>query len=144
MKLKREDIKKTVRSIKASPFREIVNGRGTVFVPFEVEENIEEKGNGIVLMETKKEGSRTFVKPGLLIRRGKDGEEVSVTVAYVSTEYAAPFNFKMFIKYVGKQDSPRRAINNLSSLDYLLVREDYILTEFKLNLKDSKDEDLKD
>jgi hypothetical protein len=136
MKLKREDIKKTVRSIKLSPLTTMNSLRGVIFIPFEVEEVVEEKGNGVILMETKKEGSKTFVKPGLIIRSGGD-----VRVAYVSTEYAAPFNFKSFVGYVGKQESPRRTINNLSGLDFLIVREDYVLVEFSLKEYEEEEKD---
>lgn len=108
---------------------EFVSDESALFFPFEIGDKVEEKESGVILLETKTEGSKNFVKPGFLVT-ALSGEPV---VAYVTTEYAVKLDIETHLSLFpnSKQGLNKKKLEALTGLDCFLVKRQQILASFK-------------
>jgi hypothetical protein len=129
MKIKNESsaLKEAFSFISNTNFGEITGGNSVLFFPFEIQDKIEERETGVILVEMKTEGSKNFVKPGFLV------SEAGINIAYVSTEYSIKLDlethFELFPNQ--KQSLNKKKLDIVKQYDCFLVRDVQVLAMFK-------------
>lgn len=135
MKIKEADIQELTPILAALYNKELYDetekNKGALFFPIEEEGEVkEETEEGVVLLHdmSRNKGSKSFIKPGLLLT-----DKGIVKLAYVSTEYSYDFNLKNFALYMGKLDKfplKKKEIDKISSYECLLVKKEQVIITF--------------
>jgi hypothetical protein len=108
--------------------------KATLFFPVLQGEEIDETDEGIILLEAKKTGAIKYVRPGFILADYLDeaGNTVKkLDLAYVTTEYATPFNIKDHYKFLSGTNLKKKELEKLEDLECYLIRNETILGTFK-------------
>jgi hypothetical protein len=130
MKIKNEAsaLKEAFSIIKDANLGEITGGSSVLFFPFEIDQKVEERETGVILVEMKTEGSKNLVKPGFLI-----GPSFEPEIAYVTTEYSIPIDIETHLGLFPnqKQSLNKKRLEVLKTYECSLIRSQQVLATFK-------------
>lgn len=133
MKVKREEVSRLSSALTSSSLMTMVSTKGLIFFPIESVEAAEETETGVILLEARKDGSASLVKPGIVLSIGEKEEVPTVMLAYASVEYAAPFSVKEYHEITKDEGFlQKEELDFLSGLDCLLIRKESVLAAFEL------------
>jgi len=132
MKIKENEIRDVAVILDKLYAKDMVQGRASLFLPIDEGEKLEETEEGIIIpgSEIVKAGSHNLVKAGLMI----SNEESITKLAYATTEYAVKFDFAKYVMYsknVDKFPLTKKEIELISQYEWLLIRNESILINFK-------------
>jgi hypothetical protein len=108
--------------------------KATLFFPVLQGEEIDKTDEGVILLEAKKTGAIKYIRPGFILAEYTDnaGDIIKkLDFAYVTTEYATPFNIKDHYKFLSRTSLKRKELEKLVDLECYLVRNETILGTFK-------------
>jgi hypothetical protein len=131
MKIKNESgmLKEAFELIKNANLGEFASKGAFLFFPFEIADKIEERETGVILVETKTEGSKNFVKSGFVVSMDSD----LPLIGYAAIEYAIKLDIETHIGLFPnqKQSLNKKKLDILKEYDCYLVRDQQLLTTFK-------------
>jgi hypothetical protein len=90
-KISKDGLKKAYALINESGLMTMAPTKGVLFFPAEAPERVHERETGVILVETRKEGSAALVKPGLIVTIAEKQNVPSILFGYASVEYGVPF-----------------------------------------------------
>jgi len=130
MKIKNEAtaLREAYSIIRDANLGEITGGSSVLFFPFEIEQKVQEKESGIILVEMKVEGSKNLVKPGFLV-----GPNLEPEIAYVTTEYSIGIDIETHLGLFPnqKQSLNKKKLEVLKTYECSLIRSQQVLATFK-------------
>jgi hypothetical protein len=133
MKVKREEIDRLMGSLRESGLMTMLDSRAVLFFPIESETKAEETESGVLLLETRKDGASSLVRPGVTVSKGdsKKEEVPSIGISYASVEYAAPFSVREYHD-IAKDNGwlSDEDLEFLFGLDCLIIRKENVLLGF--------------
>jgi hypothetical protein len=135
MKIKKEDLQKFKDILKDFKLPEnYKDQKAKLFFPIEASETVEDRDTGLILLEVKKEGFAKLVQPGLTLIPGKSERHfpAQAVVAYATTEYKVPFNFKEHIKLMNLKSISEDNVDFINDHECYLLANQQILIEFDL------------
>jgi len=96
-KLESGEITKLRKMLERAEMSSNSGDSAAVFFPIKVEEKAEETQEGVLLLETKKSGSSSLIKPGVLVFGSHNS---ATTMGYASMEYSIPFDLSSHFRFM--------------------------------------------
>ena len=134
MKISMDNIKRYIKMLKELPYLP-VDSKSTLFFEIDTGKTVD-TGDFVMEMKTTDAGAAALVRPGLMLslditEKGKPF--TNVYLAYAQIEYSPKFNLGSYldlVKSIGKVSKGTR--EDLTQLDCLLIKQDYILAKFEI------------
>jgi hypothetical protein len=132
-RISKERVNKIAEALGESGLMTMVSTKGVLFFPIDTPEKVSESDTGVILLETKKEGSAALVKPGLIVSMGDRDKIPSVLFGYATTEYAAHFEVADYHSITGdKGFLSEEQISELNDLECFMLKKESVMVAFEL------------
>lgn len=129
-KIKIEELDKILKLLVKFNISECISGKSKLFFPVDTEKTVEVDTFQFSLKDTNT-GAASYVKPGIMVCDKNEPNNYKVKLAYATLEYSPKFNFVELLDILGIKVN-KKELAELSELECLLVKNDYILVEFDI------------
>lgn len=99
-----------------------------IFFPIKTDKIVEENGFQFEV-KNKNDGLTSYIKPGYIISKNKKSDNLKISLAYGTIEYAPNFDLIEFIDLL-ELNVTEKEKRVLKEFDCLLLKKDYILSVF--------------
>lgn len=132
-RLKKERVAKFIGILRESSLMTMVNTKGVLFFPVDAPEKVSQSETGVILIETRKEGSAALVKPGLILSIGEKEDIPTVFFGYATTEYAVQFDVSEYHEITGDIGFlSEEELAEINDTECLMVKKDSIMSAFEM------------